>query len=878
VTRNEGEEPPAERKRRRPREAASPDRPGPVAGPAGERAGPPDAGEIERERERRRLAEERTRTLERNLLDAERRASAAERRLGRVMGFPPIRLALAVRRALRGSRSRAVEILAAGGRAPGAARYRLARWRRLRASRATAVAAAAFVERVLREAPRPARTDGPVVSIVTLSRNGEPLLRRLLPALDATGYRSIELVVVDNGSSDGSIAFLEAAATRFPIRLVKNPVNVAYGEANNQGVAASSGELVLLLNNDVEPINPGWLGHLVSTVLDGGAAAAGARLVYPRNRGGRRAGEEHADLSLQHRGVVFSLEDGLAVPRVLGAGEDPFGPAATAVAEVPALTAACLLLRRETYQTTGGFSDGYDYGWEDVDLCLRLAARGGRLVYDGRAVLFHHESATRVRVEREAARARLAGNRSRFLGTWGPRLYREVLLDALDGAGRWTARPLRVALTGGPEVAGSRLPGLATALSGLGWSTIAGGVEGPAADLVVSLAPALDLRALPGDPVTVAIVEANPEAWVRTAWFDRYDVVLAADGPARDLVEAETAKVAGPIQPVGAPGELAAAVRDAVRDWALARRFAVRIGPPSHEAAPQWGDTWFGHVVQRELERAGHPAKVVILPEWTGAADIRSDATLHVFGLSQAPTRPGQVNLLWQISHPDLASPDLYDRYDRAFVASSPFAVRMARRAHTPVAALHQATDPGRFHPADGGPAHELLFVANSRNVRRQILDDLLPTEHELAVYGAGWTPRLLDPRYLAGTSIPNHELHRYYAAAAIVLSDHWSDMRDEGFIANRLYDALASGGFVISDDVEGIEAEFDGAVVTYRTRNELRELVDRWLADPDGRRERAERGRRAVLDRHTFAHRVAEILAAARPLLDARPARVREP
>jgi spore maturation protein CgeB len=138
-----------------------------------------------------------------------------------------------------------------------------------------------------------------------------------------------------------------------------------------------------------------------------------------------------------------------------------------------------------------------------------------------------------------------------------------------------------------------------------------------------------------------------------------------------------------------------------------------------------------------------------------------------------------------------------------------------------------------------------------------------------------GWTPDLLDPRYLAGPSILNRELHRYYGAAAIVLSDHWPDMRDEGFIANRPYDVFASGGFVISDDVEGIDAEFGGAVVTYRTAQELHALVERWLADPDGRRDRAERGRQAVLGRHTFAHRVAAILAAVEPRLESWPAGV---
>ena len=87
----------------------------------------------------------------------------------------------------------------------------------------------------------------------------------------------------------------------------------------------------------------------------------------------------------------------------------------------------------------------------------------------------------------------------------------------------------------------------------------------------------------------------------------------------------------------------------------------------------------------------------------------------------------------------------------------------------------------------------------------------------------------------MRGDGIPNAEVGRYYASAAIVLNDHWHDMRAEGFISNRIYDALACGAFVISDQVEGIEAEFDGAVVTYRERPELEALIERYLGDPDG-------------------------------------------
>ena len=164
----------------------------------------------------------------------------------------------------------------------------------------------------------------------------------------------------------------------------------------------------------------------------------------------------------------------------------------------------------------------------------------------------------------------------------------------------------------------------------------------------------------------------------------------------------------------------------------------------------------------------------------------------------------------------------------------------------------------------------DLLFVGNSRRSRRAIVDDLSPVIHDLAVYGKGWTSDLIDPLHVRGELIPNEQLHRYYASARIVLNDHWPDMRAQGFLSNRLYDALASGAFVISDAVVGIEQEFDDAVVTYTEPDELRRLADQYLADGAARRAKAERGRRAVLGRHTFAHRVdrmLEVVAEVEPL-----------
>ena len=252
------------------------------------------------------------------------------------------------------------------------------------------------------------------------------------------------------------------------------------------------------------------------------------------------------------------------------------------------------------------------------------------------------------------------------------------------------------------------------------------------------------------------------------------------------------------------------------------------------------------------------------------------DATLHLFGNQQAHNRPAQVNVLWQISHPDLASGEMYDTYDHAFVASDRFAGRMAGQARIPVEPLHQATDTERFYPDPTGPDHELLFVANYRP-DRHVVEWLVPTERDLAIYGRAWEEHGLDSRYLRGSHIPNAELRGHYASASIVLNDTWEDMRGAGFISNRIYDALASGAFVLSDDVQGMDEEFDGGVAIYRDADDLRSAVDRYLDAPELRREIAERGRAAVLARHTFERRAEEILGAMRPLLDARPAWVSE-
>ncbi len=853
------------------------DRPGGTSGAAGaEPSG--DADELRRALDRqidigRRAAAE-IRRLEGALAEARERQRASRDELNALRRRLPVRIALGLGRRIRpivegtrAVRSRLSGRQTGGGSGGGQ--------RSTPGPRSTPAAGdgpadehaeRAFLAALTTQLGGPAPTTGPFVSIVMLNRDGSADLRRCLPALAATAYRDVELIVVDNASSDDSLAVLRAFRPPFPVRIIENPVNESFSAANNRAVATSAGELVLFLNNDIEPIGIHWLGHLVDGLADPSVVAVGARLIYPRRTSTARAGLRFADLSLQHGGVGFRIDDGVALPEPLGAGSDALSDWAAAVRDVPALTAACLLVRRSAFDAVDGFDPGYDYGLEDVDLCLRLGDAGGGLRYDGRAALWHHESTSRVRDERAIRLARSEANRERFVSTWGPRLFRTVQRDALRAAGRgdvasggvgirWRAAPWHIATIGAPGEAPDSPPA---------------GV-----DVAVALDPRVDIRRWPPGPIRVARIgrDAAGAAWLRAPWFDDFDLVVVADDALADELAATGVPRPTVLGADEAPdGPAFGAALDA---WLAVRRIGIRIGIPSWDVAAAWGDLHVARDLQRALRRRGWQVRIQLRPEWTGGAAARDDVTIHVLGAAEAPTRSGQLNVLWHLSHPDGATPELYERYDLAFVASTSFAAEMASRTRVPVAALHQATDPERFRPGLPGPAHELLFVANSRGVRRHILDELLPTNHEIAVYGKAWTPERLDPRHLAGEHIPNDELAGTYAAAAIVLNDHWLDMQREGFLSNRLYDAAAAGAFVISDDVEGLGGEFDGGIVGYVGAAELRALVDHFLAHPDERRAHADRARAAVLDRHTFDHRAATLVDAIEPALAARPAEI---
>ena len=291
--------------------------------------------------------------------------------------------------------------------------------------------------------------------------------------------------------------------------------------------------------------------------------------------------------------------------------------------------------------------------------------------------------------------------------------------------------------------------------------------------------------------------------------------------------------------------------------------FCIRIAGRDCEAAEQGGDAALARSLARALGERGHEAIVRAAGEGEDALAESMDVLLALRGRPAGEPDPGRLNLIWQISHPDETDAEELNRYDRVLVASPRHAVTLSGRVEVPVEPLQQFADPELFHPAAPiEPQHDLLFVGNWRGEFRQIVWDAIQAERPPALYGEGWD--LLALEHAVAPYVPHDELHRLYSSCAILLVDHWEDMRRLGFVSNKVFDALACGAFVIADDNPGLADAVPGGVETYRSPEELREKIDRYLADPTARQRIARRGREIVLAEHTADRRAERLIAIA--------------
>lgn len=292
-------------------------------------------------------------------------------------------------------------------------------------------------------------------------------------------------------------------------------------------------------------------------------------------------------------------------------------------------------------------------------------------------------------------------------------------------------------------------------------------------------------------------------------------------------------------------------------------RFAIKIGVPRRNELEQWGDYHFALGIKRALERKGHFARIDILPEWEGGLCAYDDVVIVLRGLSRYKPQPMTINLMWLISHPDEVSIAEMREYDHVFIASDSYATRLKDQLGDKVSTLLQCTDPHVFYPDVDETLElpEVLFVGNSRGQRREVVQHALDTNIDFGVFGGGWQ-NILPSGKVLGDYIPNSELRRYYSSAKVLLNDHWPDMRKEGFISNRIFDAGACGARILTDSIIGLKNLFSEYIFTYDTIESFGTSLHKILNDKKHRSKTSTQLSRIILSNHTFDHRINEVIS----------------
>lgn len=257
--------------------------------------------------------------------------------------------------------------------------------------------------------------DPPLVSLVIPTRDRVDLLRVCVDSLlERTDYRHFEIIVVNNQSQEPqTLAYFEQIRRDERVRVLDYDEPFSYSAINNFAVAQARGEIVGLVNNDIEVIDAHWLTEMVSHAVRPEIGAVGAMLYYPDDR-------------IQHAGVIVGL-GGVAGHAYAGKPRRYQGQMnrACVVQNLSSVTAACLLLRKSIYEEVGGLDEELRVAFNDTDFCLRIRERGYRNLWTPWAQLYHYESASRGREDSPEKLARFNSEVDFMHRRWGATIQRD---------------------------------------------------------------------------------------------------------------------------------------------------------------------------------------------------------------------------------------------------------------------------------------------------------------------------------------------------------------------------------------------------------------------------------------------------------------------
>jgi len=252
----------------------------------------------------------------------------------------------------------------------------------------------------------------PVSIIIPNKNHFEDLCKCISSVIDKSTYKNYEIVIIENGSDEERLSeyyrHLESGYSN--IRVIRWDKAFNYAALNNFGVKESAGDYLLFLNNDTQIITPGWIEEMLMHCQREGIGVVGAKLIHPDN-------------TIQHGGIILGI-GGVAAnafsnyPR----GSDGYMNRLSAVHNLSAVTAACMMTTRAVFDEVGGFEEQLVIDFNDVDYCLKVREAGYLVVWTPYCELYHYEQKSRGVAESTDEKIRFAGAVQYMQKKWGSKL------------------------------------------------------------------------------------------------------------------------------------------------------------------------------------------------------------------------------------------------------------------------------------------------------------------------------------------------------------------------------------------------------------------------------------------------------------------------
>jgi len=255
-------------------------------------------------------------------------------------------------------------------------------------------------------------SDEPLISVIIPNKDHAADLKKAIESVKQGTYQNLEFIIVENNSTEAAtFAYYDELKSDKQVKVVYYEGEYNYSAVNNYGVQHASGDVLLLLNNDIEMIAPDSIREMLAILERKSVGAVGAKLLFP-------------DGEVQHAGVIVGFGGSAGHIFYRLRPEFSYGNRANCVANYSAVTAACLLVRKSTYEQVNGFDEDFAVTFNDVDFCLKIRAFNELIVYTPHAQFYHHESKSRGVDTKDDHKRKRMEQEAEHLRTKWPEIYR----------------------------------------------------------------------------------------------------------------------------------------------------------------------------------------------------------------------------------------------------------------------------------------------------------------------------------------------------------------------------------------------------------------------------------------------------------------------